>query len=134
MRRGPSFVTLGGRSMRDSRRMERGRGSRRSMVLGRGGMIATSQPLAAFAGAEILRAGGNAVDAAITAAAVLAVVEPYNTGPGGDCLMLVWSAAERKLHGLNGSGRAPRGATIEGHAARGLRAMPMRGILPGPDP
>ncbi len=110
--------------------MERERGSRRSMVLARGGVVATSQPLAAFAGAETLRAGGNAVDAAVAAAAVLAVVEPYNTGPGGDCLMLVWSAAEGKLHGLNGSGRAPRRATIDACVARGLAAMPMHGIVP----
>jgi len=99
------------------------------MVLGRGGMVATSQPLAAFAGAETLRAGGNAVDAAIAAASVLAVVEPYNTGLGGDCFMLVWSAADRRLYALNGSGRAPRGATIDAYAARGLTKMPMLGIL-----
>ena len=99
------------------------------MVLGRGGMVATSQPLAAFAGAEMLRAGGNAVDAAIAAVAVLSVVEPYNTGLGGDCFALVWSAADRRLYALNGSGRAPRAATIEAYATRGLGAMPMHGLL-----
>jgi gamma-glutamyltranspeptidase/glutathione hydrolase len=109
--------------------MDPARGSRRSMVLGRGGMVATSQPLAAFAGAEMLRRGGNAVDAAIAATAVLAVVEPYNTGLGGDCFLLLWNAAERRLYALNGSGRAPRAATIDAYASRGLRTMPMQGIL-----
>jgi gamma-glutamyltranspeptidase / glutathione hydrolase len=109
--------------------MESVRGSRRSMVLGRGGMVATSQPLASFAGAEMLRGGGNAVDAAIAAAGVLAVVEPYNTGLGGDCFMLVWSAADRHLYALDGSGAAPAGATIDTYAARGLTTMPMFGIL-----
>lgn len=99
------------------------------MVLGRGGMICTSQPLASFAGAEAMRRGGNAVDAAITAAAVLGVVEPYSIGLGGDCFMLVWSAAERKLHGLNGSGRAPAAATVEALRARGLSSMPSHGML-----
>jgi gamma-glutamyltranspeptidase/glutathione hydrolase len=100
------------------------------MVLGCSGMVCTSQPLASFAGAEVLRAGGNAVDAAVTAAAVLGVVEPYNTGIGGDCFMLIWSAAEQKLHGLNGSGRAPRRASLAALAAHGLDHMPMQGILP----
>jgi gamma-glutamyltranspeptidase/glutathione hydrolase len=105
-------------------------GNGRSLVLGRSGMVCTSQPLASFAGAEVLRAGGNAVDAAVTAVAVLGVVEPYSTGIGGDCFMLIWSAAERKLHGLNGSGRAPRRGTLAALAERGLDHMPMQGILP----
>jgi gamma-glutamyltranspeptidase/glutathione hydrolase len=65
------------------------------MVLGSGGMVCASQPLASWAGAQILRGGGNAVDAAVGAAAVLGVVEPYSTGVGGDCFLLFWSAADR---------------------------------------
>jgi gamma-glutamyltranspeptidase/glutathione hydrolase len=122
------------RTENDPTRMFRARrtaesGNGRSMVLGRAGMVCTSQPLASFAGAEALRAGGHAVDAAVAAAAVLGVVEPYSTGLGGDCFMLIWNAADRKLLGLNGSGRAPRRASLAALAAQGLDRMPMLGIL-----
>jgi gamma-glutamyltranspeptidase/glutathione hydrolase len=99
------------------------------MVLGRGGMVCTSQPLASAAGAEILRGGGNAVDAAICAAAMLGVVEPYSTGIGGDCFVLHWNAADRTLRALNGSGRAPAAASIEDLRRRGVADAPMLGIL-----
>ena len=112
-----------------SHRTDPVRGSRRSMVLGRAGMVCTSQPLASFAGAEILRGGGNAVDAAIAAAALLGVVEPFMTGIGGDCFMLIWSAAEQRLFGLNGSGRAPHAATAAALRERGHDQMPMLGML-----
>jgi gamma-glutamyltranspeptidase / glutathione hydrolase len=112
-----------------SNRTDPERGSQRSMVLGRGGMVCTSQPLASFAGAEILRSGGNAVDAAVASAAVLGVVEPFMTGIGGDCFMLIWHAADRRLYGLNGSGRAPRAATRDALLARGHSHMPMLGML-----
>ena len=112
-----------------SHRTDSVRGSHRSMVLARGGMVCTSQPLASFAGAEILRAGGNAVDAAVGAAALLGVVEPFMTGIGGDCFMLIWSAAEQRLVGLNGSGRAPRMATAAALRERGHTQMPMLGML-----
>jgi len=100
----------------------------RSMVLGRRGMVCASQPLAAAAGCQVLRDGGNAVDAAICAAAALGVVEPFMTGIGGDCFMLIWHADERKLYGLNGSGRAPRAASVEAVRALGVSTMPALGI------
>lgn len=100
------------------------------MVLGRHGMVCTSQPLASQAGVEVLRSGGNAIDAAVTAAAVLGVVEPFSTGVGGDCFMLIWSAAERELFGLNGSGRAPQAATPDAFRSRGHSTMPSHGMLP----
>jgi len=76
-----------------------------------------------------MRSGGNAVDAAITAAAVQGVVEPFSTGIGGDCFLLVWVESERKLYGLNGSGRSPAAATIEAYRDRGLSEVPFQGAL-----
>jgi gamma-glutamyltranspeptidase/glutathione hydrolase len=87
--------------------------SRRSPVLGRGGMVATSQPLAVAAGLEILRAGGNAADAAVATAAALNVTEPTSTGIGGDCFALFYSAETKKLTALNGSGRAPQALNLD---------------------
>src|SRR5918998_2092266 len=81
--------------------------STRSVVMARNGVIATSQPLATAAGLRVLQAGGNAIDAAIAAAAVLAVVEPTMNGVGGDLFAIVYSAKDKKVHGLNASGRAP---------------------------
>jgi len=98
-------------------------------VLARRGMVCASVPMAAAAGVELLRRGGNAIDAAIAAAAVLCVVEPMMTGVGGDAFALVWSAGEGRLLGLNGSGRAPAGATLEAYRARGLGEIAPRGIL-----
>ena len=95
--------------------------SRRSPVLATRGMVATSHPLAAQAGLETLRAGGNAADAAVATVAALAVVEPTSTGLGGDCFALVYEAASRTVHAVNGSGRAPAALTIEALAERGIR-------------
>ena len=103
--------------------------SERSCVLARRGMVATSVPAASAAGIEMLRRGGNAIDAALAAAAVLAVVEPMQTGLGGDAFALLWSARERRLVGLNGSGRAPARATLAAYRERGLEAIEPRGIL-----
>src|SRR5580700_2982490 len=84
--------------------------SQRSPVLAKN-VVATSQPLAAQAGVEIMRAGGNAVDAAVATAAVMAVVEPGSNGLGADNFAMVWHKG--KLYGLNGSGRAPIAVTAE---------------------
>ena len=85
----------------------------RSPVSGLRGVVATSQPLASNAGLDILKAGGNAIDAAVATAAVLTVVEPNSTSLGGDAFIMVYIAAEKKLVGLNASGRAPYGMTLE---------------------
>jgi gamma-glutamyltranspeptidase / glutathione hydrolase len=87
--------------------------SRRSPVMGRGGMAATSQPLAVAAGLEILGKGGNAADAAVATAAALNVTEPTSTGIGGDCFALYYEAMTGGLTALNGSGRAPAALTLE---------------------
>jgi gamma-glutamyltranspeptidase / glutathione hydrolase len=101
----------------------------RSVVMARNGAIATSQPLATAAGLRVLQSGGNAIDAAVTAAAVLAVVEPTMNGPGGDLFAIVYSAKDRKIHGLNASGRAPAAATPEEFKKRGIQRIPLRGEL-----
>ena len=102
--------------------------SRRSTVLARNGMVATSQPLAAMAGLQTLMQGGNAVDAAVTCAAALNVVEPVSTGVGGDMFALIWNAREKKVHALNGSGRAPAAASMEELKSTGHRRMPEIGV------
>jgi gamma-glutamyltranspeptidase/glutathione hydrolase len=108
-----------------------GRGfATRSEVIARHGMAATSQPLATQAAVRILQQGGNAVDAAIAANAVLALVEPVGCGPGGDLFAIVWEAKARKLHGLNASGRSPASLTLEEFQKRGLEKIPSVGPLP----
>jgi gamma-glutamyltranspeptidase / glutathione hydrolase len=101
----------------------------RSVVMARNGAIATSQPLATAAGLRVLQSGGNAIDAAVTAAAVLAVVEPTMNGAGGDLFAIVYSAKDKKVHGLNASGRAGAAATPEEFKKRGLQQIPLRGEL-----
>jgi gamma-glutamyltranspeptidase / glutathione hydrolase len=103
--------------------------STRSVVMARNGVIATSQPLAAAAGLRVLQQGGNAIDAAVTAAAVLAVVEPSMTGVGGDLFAIVYNAKTQTIHGLNASGRSPAAATIDEFARRSLKDIPYRGVL-----
>ena len=101
----------------------------RSVVMARNGLIATSQPLASAAGLRVLQEGGNAIDAAVTAAAVLSVVEPTMNGVGGDLFAIVYSAKTKAIHGLNASGRAPAAATPAEFARRGLDSIPYRGEL-----
>ena len=102
--------------------------SRRSAVMSNRGIVATSQPLAAQAGASMLLQRGNAVDAAIATAAALNVVEPYSTGIGGDAFALVYLSQPRELKALNASGRAPYAATLEKYHNLGYRQVPFTGI------
>ena len=101
----------------------------RSTVYAPAGMVATSQPLASAAGLEVLRLGGNAIDAAVTAAAVLSVTEPHMTGIGGDMFALVWLAREQKLVALNASGRAGSLMTRDALQARGFQPGSQQGVL-----
>ena len=101
----------------------------RSTVYAPHAAVATSQPLASTAGLEVLRQGGNAVDAAVAAAAVLAVTEPHMTGIGGDMFAIVWLAKEQKLVALNASGRAGSFMTRETLQSRGFRPGSQQGIM-----
>ena len=101
----------------------------RSVVYGRNGMIATSQPLASVAGLKIMQDGGNAIDAAVTAAAVLAVVEPSMTGIGGDLFAIVYDAKTKTLRALNASGRSAYAASPDVFASRNLTRIPNTGVL-----
>ncbi|TWI35258.1 gamma-glutamyltransferase family protein [Paracoccus sulfuroxidans] len=95
---------------------------RRPSTYGTGGMVATSHALASSAGLAILAQGGNAVDAAIAASAVQCVVDPHMTGIGGDCFVL-YAPKDGPVRALNGSGRAPAGATLAALSARGVTAL-----------
>ena len=101
--------------------------SRRSVIFGKKGMVCTSQPLAAQAGLDTLKKGGNVVDAIITTATCMTVLEPTSNGLGSDAFALYWDAKTQKLYGLNGSGFAPAALTPEAMQAKGYTAMPDRG-------
>jgi len=104
------------------------RGQARSMVISKNGIVAAESPLAAQAGVRILESGGNAVDSAIATNAMMGVVEPMMNGIGGDLFAIVYDAKANKLYGLNASGWAPAGLTIEFLQKQGLREMPQAGI------
>ncbi|MGB8472654.1 MAG: gamma-glutamyltransferase [Candidatus Acidiferrum sp.] len=104
------------------------RSQTRSMVISRNGIVASESPLASQAGARILESGGNAVDAAIATNAMMGVVEPMMNGIGGDLFAIVYDAKANKLYGLNASGWAPAGLTIEHLHELGLREMPHSGV------
>lgn len=102
----------------------------RSEVIARYGMACTSQPLATQVALDILKKGGNAVDAAIAANAVLGLVEPTGNGIGGDLFAIVWDASTKKLYGLNASGRSPKSLTLEYFKKEGYDRIPSYGPLP----
>jgi gamma-glutamyltranspeptidase/glutathione hydrolase len=114
-------------------------GQNRSEVMARNGMVTTSQPLAAQAGLDILRHGGNAIDAAVATAAVLNVMEPMNVGMGGDLFAIIYTAKDHKFHVLNASGKAASGQTLAFMNAHGYKfdpanngpgsGMPHHGVL-----
>jgi gamma-glutamyltranspeptidase / glutathione hydrolase len=110
--------------------MAQDRGQGRSMVISQGGIVASESPLASQAGAAILARGGNAVDAAVAAHAVMTVVAPMWNGIGGDLFAIVYDAKSRKYYGLNASGWAPAAQSVERLRQMGLRDMPVRGIEP----
>ena len=100
----------------------------RSMVVARDGIVATEHPLASQAGATILAQGGNAIDAAIAANAIMGVVAPMMCGMGGDLFAIVYEAKSGKMYGLNASGWAPEDLTIDFLKAKGLETMPSKGM------
>ena len=103
--------------------------AQRSVTMATQGMVAASQPLATLAGYKILSRGGNAVDAAVAMVSTLSVVEPYSVGLGGDAFAMIYMAREKKLIGMNASGRAPYRATIDWFTEQGMTEIPERGIL-----
>jgi gamma-glutamyltranspeptidase/glutathione hydrolase len=104
------------------------RSQARSMVISQNGIVAAESPLAAQAGARILEHGGNAVDAAIATNAMMGVISPMMNGIGGDLFAIVYDAKANKLYGLNASGWAPKGLSIEVLHKLGLREMPEAGV------
>jgi gamma-glutamyltranspeptidase/glutathione hydrolase len=114
----------GGNAMRIREDMLKNRNRNRSTVACRHGIVCTSQPLASIAGTDVLKSGGNAIDAAICANAMLSVVEPMNCGPGGDLFAIVWIEKEHKLFGLNASGRAPYDWDLNAAKEKGLASIP----------
>ncbi|MDR6195363.1 gamma-glutamyltransferase [Siphonobacter sp. SORGH_AS_0500] len=102
----------------------------RSVVMAQRGMACTSHPLSTQAALDVLKSGGNAIDAAIAANAMEGVVEPHVNGIGGDIFVIVWDAKTRKLYGLNGSGRSPYGLSLAELKKRGLTHIPSKGPLP----
>ena len=102
--------------------------SQRRVVFAKNGMVATSQNLAAQAGLEMLRKGGNAIDAAIATAACLTVVEPTANGIGGDAFALIWN--KNKLYGLNASGPAPKAISAKILKREGYEKIPSLGLIP----
>lgn len=101
----------------------------RSEVLARNGMVATSEPLATQAGLKILQDGGNAVDAAVAASAMLALVEPHSCGLGAELFAIVWSAKDQKLYQISANGWSPASWSIDYFTKRGFKEIPKKGIF-----
>jgi gamma-glutamyltranspeptidase/glutathione hydrolase len=118
----------GTRPSLDRDRLRR-RNSDRSTVVCQNGMVCTSQPLAAMAGIDVLKAGGNCVDAAIATNAMLGLTEPGSDGIGGDLFAILWSESDQGLFGLNASGRAPYAWSLDEARARGVERIPRESPL-----
>jgi gamma-glutamyltranspeptidase/glutathione hydrolase len=99
-------------------------GKTRAIVSTPNGMVATSQPLAVMVGLDVLKKGGNAIDAAVAANAMIGLAEPANSGIGGDLFVIYWDAGAKKLYGLNASGRSPYNIDIDAVTSRGYTAIP----------
>ncbi|WP_045114149.1 gamma-glutamyltransferase [Microscilla marina] len=102
----------------------------RSEVIAQNGMAATSHPLATQVALDMLKKGGNAIDAAIAANATLGLMEPTGSGIGGDLFAIVWDAKTKQLYGLNASGRSPKSLTLDYFQKKGLKKIPAHGALP----
>ena len=102
----------------------------RSEIVAQHGIAATSQPLATQVALDVLKAGGNAIDAAIAANAMQGLTEPASCGVGGDLFAIVWDAKTKKLHGLNASGRSPKSLKLEHFKKLKLKQIPTHGPLP----
>lgn len=102
----------------------------RSEVIAKKGMVATSHPLVTQIGLDILKNGGNAIDAAIAANAALGLMEPTGSGIGGDLFAIIWSTKDQKLYGLNASGRSPEKLTLQYFKDKNMKSIPAHGPLP----
>ena len=122
------FVLAGGLVLTSESADGQDRSQTRSMVISKGGIVASESPLASEAGVRILEHGGNAVDAAIATNAMMGVVEPMMNGIGGDLFVIVYDAKANKLYGLNASGWAPKNLTIAFLEKQGLKSMPQTGV------
>ena len=120
--------TAGGSRTVDYVRSQIDRSQARSMVMSSRGIVATEHPLASQAGAAILARGGHAVDAAIAANAVMGLVSPMMNGVGGDLFAIVSEKTTGQLHGVNASGWAPAGLSLDFLRGAGLTSMPQSGI------
>jgi gamma-glutamyltranspeptidase/glutathione hydrolase len=107
------------------RRLLAQRNQNRSTVVAQRGMVCTAVPLASMVGVDVLKAGGNAIDAVIAANAMLSLVEPMSCGPGGDLFAIIWSEKDQKLFGLNASGRAPYDWSLKQALDLGLKEIPV---------
>jgi len=122
---GPDAIRLRRSGVFIDRDLLQHRNQNRSTVVCQNGIVCSSQPLASMAGVDILKAGGNAVDAAVCASAMLSLVEPMMCGPGGDLFAIVWNAKEQRLLGLNASGRSPYDWSLDKALALGLNEIPI---------
>ncbi|MBT8317354.1 MAG: gamma-glutamyltransferase [Lutibacter sp.] len=124
------FITLISLQTYAQDRVNGGKFATRSEVISQNGMVATSHPLATQIGIDILKQGGNAIDAAIAANAALGLMEPTGSGIGGDLFAIIWSAKDQKLYGLNASGRSPEKLTLQYFKDKKMTKIPSFGPLP----